>query len=1514
MQKFLSLIFIASISLMLNAQGTAKRGTDKIFEENLGQWDEKIKFKASMLGVHVFYEAQAIHYQLSDRSDEHLHEIDPNEVIHGHVYKTKYVNSRSKSTIVKEDASSAYYNYFIGSNRSKWASGVRKYGLIRYKNLYKGIDAVHYRANDRLKIDYIISPGTDPDKLKMQYEGVDNVSITDNRLIVSHSLGNTTEEKPFAYQMINGEKLKVPCQYIQLENGSISFAFPEGYDKNKELIIDPELIFSTYSGSVSNNFGMSGTYDNLGNGYMGGLVYGSSYIAQTGAYQTTFGHGQGDFPSSADIGIAKIAANGINLLYATFLGGNGNETIHSMVVDDNNDLYIMGASSSSNYPTSIGAYDSIKTAVSGESFSTDIFLPFNGGTDIVVSKLSADGTSLLGSTFYGGIGIDGLNVGPSYQNLNYNYGDYHRGEIVVDSSGFCYIGTVTRSNDLDTTLSQYQGGQDGLIVKFSSNLDSMVWSRYLGGRNIDAVNSLKIINNNKVLVGGGTTSFDDFPTTPNAYKSTSSRGRADGFITIISNDGDTIEKSTFIGTNSYDQVYFIEFDRFNGVYAYGQTNNTSFPIKNAPRANIGAGQFIVKLDQNLDSLIYSTTFGAGAAGTINLSPTAFLVDQCQNVYASGWGGNLSSVNNSPRKTLPANMPLANNDSEYGTTDGNDFYLYVLNREIDSVLYASYFGGDASEDHVDGGTSRFDKKGIIYQSVCASCGLANDDFPIKNAYSDTDQHGNGMGAGCNNALFKFDFEVLPKAEVKSSRLEGCAPFAATIFNESKNATELIWDFNGSIVTNLKTDTNVLFRNPGRYVIRQIARDTICNSSDRDSVIIIVRPNIVDLNLPRDTTICDSVDFTMTAITNGTADDFIWSTNRLFSDTLNILGDSSLTITPYLEAGTYYIRASESVPNPCIKVDSVIVRSSIIKVDAALTADTVCQGAIVQLNSDLESINKFVWDLGDGRLDSVNLNPRVVYSNVGIYNIRLLGRNSVCNKTDSAQLRVEIVGNQLQLIELPDTFSCLEDTIRLMQNSLGTADAFIWSSSSTYSDTLNAFPLDSVLEISSSNISQYFIQIEDRFCVKKDTINYENVIYELDFEDLIDSACSPYQQELNTTLIGLDSFRINLGNGSFTNTDQTPTIIFNDEGIYTIELIGSNAQCQFIDTLSQNVHVFQDVNLQPLIDTTICLGDEIGIAVNSNGTAQFFSWDLAKSFENPLNSPLDSGIQIRPTGTTTYYVRGENVICRAIDSMEVVTELVEVQVEDILSICLEDSIEIEADVISFINPLSFRWEPNDSIISGQGSRNITVSPKVNALYYLFTTSSIGCEDFDSVEVEVNVPVFTTAEIFSKRDSIFKGEQTRLSTNRNGSNLLYLWEPPQGFDNTNSPSPLLTVNQTQDYKVTITDISTGCIVEALRRITVFEVNCNEPDIYIPNAFTPNTDGNNDILLVRGANLRSIEFQLFNRWGELVFETTDKNSGWDGTYKGKKVQPGVFAYQLRALCFDGQEYYTKGNITLIR
>jgi len=201
------------------------------------------------------------------------------------------------------------------------------------------------------------------------------------------------------------------------------------------------------------------------------------------------------------------------------------------------------------------------------------------------------------------------------------------------------------------------------------------------------------------------------------------------------------------------QTYFVELDRSDNVYLLGQSEiQDSTFIHNAQWSVPGSGQFISKLTPSLDSVIYSTVFGSGNG--INISPTAFLVDLCNKMYLAGWGGsinNLSILNNNAGSTF--NMPITA-DAFQNSTDGSDFYIMVLEDDASGLVYGSYFGGSVSSEHVDGGTSRFDRKGKVYQAICASCG-GSSDLPIEpiNALSPTNN------SNCNLGVFKMDFNFL-----------------------------------------------------------------------------------------------------------------------------------------------------------------------------------------------------------------------------------------------------------------------------------------------------------------------------------------------------------------------------------------------------------------------------------------------------------------------------------------------------------------------------------------------------------------------------------------------------------------------------------------------------------------------------------------------------------------------------------------------------------------------------------
>ncbi|MFI5173092.1 MAG: PKD domain-containing protein, partial [Chitinophagales bacterium] len=769
-------------------------------------------------------------FEIADLEEARHAHHSPNEqiadgIIHRHAYKMFFEGANNSPSIIKNNISKEYYNYLIGNDHSKWASKVFAYSEVIYKNLYSGINLKMYSSGENLKYDLIVSPGTDESQIQFRYDGTDEIKIVNGDLIISTSVGAITELKPYAYQKRKGQLVAVPCNYVLTEN-TISFNFPEGYNKNLELIIDPTLVFGSYTGSPVDNWGYTATYDASGNLFGGGIAFGSGYPTTVGAYTTSYQGG------ATDISISLFTADGSSLIYSTYLGGNSSELPHSLMATETGELVIYGTTGSSDFPMLADSYDD--TFNGGTSVTVDVLIAFGSGIDIYLAKLSADGTTLMGSTFIGGTSNDGMNLKGGLT-TQYNYGDFARGEVILDASNNVYVASSTTSTNFPTTPGVFQstlsGDQEGVVFKFNDDLSNLIWSSYIGGSDEDGAYSMKLNSLDEPIVCGGTAS-SDFPATPGSWHSSYLGGITDGWVARISDDATSIIACTYVGTNNYDQTFFVETDISDNIYFTGQTRGP-YPVTAGVYTEAGGKQFITKVEPDLSAVIFSAVFGTGGAA-VNISPSAFLVDECENVYVSGWGGIVNTGFNFATG-YTTGMTITP-DAIQATTDGSDFYFYVLSKNGIDLLFASYFGGPSSPEHVDGGTSRFDKNGAIYQAVCAGCwGL--DDFPTTpGAWSEV----NG-GSLCNLGVAKIDFNlsgIYADADADPA-LTGCTPFDVDFVNTSIGAVNYIWDFGDGSPQTTVFEPSHTFTTPGVYSVMLVAIDSnSCNIADTTYLSIIV----------------------------------------------------------------------------------------------------------------------------------------------------------------------------------------------------------------------------------------------------------------------------------------------------------------------------------------------------------------------------------------------------------------------------------------------------------------------------------------------------------------------------------------------------------------------------------------------------------------------------------------------------------------------------------------------------
>lgn len=814
------------------------------FTENKNQWDANIRYRANLDGGALFLEKNCFTYNFYDKETElsnHAGKATGDGFVKSHAFRLTFLHALEQTTIQPKNPATDYCNYFIGKDETKWVGGVKNYRDLLYKNLYAHIDLEVLGLQNSLKYNFIVAPMGNTADIQLSYEGLKEIYLEKGALRLKTAVNELVEQSPYAYQWINNRRVEVACEFV-LQGSAVHFNFPQGYNKGVELIIDPQVVFSASSGSTSSNFGHACTYDADGNLYSGGIVFGPGYPTKLG-FDNIF-HG-----GNEDVVITKYNSTGTDLIYSTYLGGLSDEIVTSMMVDAANNLFLFGVTGSANFPVTANAiYSTFKGGPTYNPHATNGNY-YDDGTDIYVCKISAKGDALLASTFIGGTSNDGVNCnnrpnlaspGP-LDSLQYNYGDYYRGELELDRSGNVYVTTATRSTDFpiikgfDTTL---DGLQDAVVFKMNTDLTTLLWSTYLGGSANDGGYGL-ILDETSVYVTGGTVS-NNFPVTAGVVQPLAGGGKGDGYVTRIKNDGTQILASTYWGTSVYDQSFFVQLDKNNDVYIFGQSEG-KMPVKGTVYNNPGSGQFVTKMNAGLDTVLFSTVVG-NTDSLPNLSPTAFLVDACSNIYLAGWSARYGKKEQGGNDIPMINMPVTSTAPDV-TTNGFDFYLMVLSKDAGSLVYGTYWGGDLSAEHVHGGVSRFDKRGIVYQSLCTGCG-GNDDYPLTTgAYPHDMANPNGSMFGCNNAVFKIDFQIkIAQADFTADNFSGCAPFTVHFENKSTTGGKILWDF-GNKDTTSQDKPVFTYNTPGVYLVKLYMNDpTSCNIWDTAFQYITVHDGI------------------------------------------------------------------------------------------------------------------------------------------------------------------------------------------------------------------------------------------------------------------------------------------------------------------------------------------------------------------------------------------------------------------------------------------------------------------------------------------------------------------------------------------------------------------------------------------------------------------------------------------------------------------------------------------------
>ncbi len=574
----------------------------------------------------------------------------------------QFLGIAPEARIDGEEKLSTTTNLFLGSDPTRWRRDVPNYGRLRVQGLYPGIDLVYYGNAGKLEYDLKLKPGVDPRRIRMRLSG-ETARLDPEGNLVSDLI----QKRPVAYQTsADGSRIPVASRYRRNRDGSYGFALG-AYDHRRELVIDPVLTLSIYVGGSDADVINAITHDNSGFLYVAGITDSSDFPIVGNASQATYGE-------NTDVFVAKIDPKGQDIVYSTYIGGSGNESLGGLAVDGQGNIYVGGTTSSSNLPT----VNPFQNAL-GASAISNVFLAWITPTG-----------SLNYCTYLGGTGTD------------------IAGKIALDSSNNVWMVGSTLSVDFPLMNPQQNGifgEQDMFIAGFNPNTngpDSLLYSTYLGGEANDTGSGIAVAPDGTLWIAGGTYS-KQIALTGVSYQP-DYHGEGDGYVAHVNPKlgANGIVYATYLGGSAIDQATNIVIDSQGRAIVSGYTLSQDFPVTaNAAQPQYGGDTdvFVSIINANNPTsraaeLIYSTFFG-GASGDVAYD---LKQDSTGVLYLAGY-------------TLSPGLPASSTALQAAWDGYVDAFVLKLDPSMtgaEGIDYFSYLGSDGQQigygvDFTAGGT-------------------------------------------------------------------------------------------------------------------------------------------------------------------------------------------------------------------------------------------------------------------------------------------------------------------------------------------------------------------------------------------------------------------------------------------------------------------------------------------------------------------------------------------------------------------------------------------------------------------------------------------------------------------------------------------------------------------------------------------------------------------------------------------------------------------------------------------
>jgi len=673
------------------------------FEPNRGQADAHVQFAAHGNGYGVYLSSQAALLvlqkpalpfrgpQTRDNLSFARHRVRPPKA---DVLRMQLLRSNPNAQSAGIDQLPGVANYYIGNDASKWHTDIPTYSKVRFAEVYRGIDLIYYGNQRQLEYDFVVAPFANPAKIQLGFSGADRLSLAqDGGLRVQTKDSQVIFHKPVVYQDIDGEHREVEGRFTLLSYNTVGFSLG-AYDHARPLVIDPVLIYSTYLGGDYDDQIIAIGVDNAGNAYLTGYTRGNFPVRKSSVkFSPLTGF------------VAALNASGSALLYATYLGGSyAYDTPSSIAVSPSGYAYVAGSASSSDFPVTKGAFQTVHKAPWGTP---------NG----YVSKLYPAG-GMAYSTYLGGSGQSCSGSGDGC-----TIGDW-ASAIALDSAGNAYVTGSVASADFPTTPGAFQlthpsNAQCAFVSKLNTNGTALLYSSFLGGSSFDTGNAITTDSTGAAYVAGDAQSAD-FPTTSNAFQPIKPGHGASGFVSKINASGTSLLYSTYLGGSSGSSIHGIAVNSLGNAYVAGITSDTDFPVTgNALQTTYhGEGDgFIAQLNPSGTQLMYATYLGGTYIDSIN----SIALDPAGNAVVAGDSGSTD---------FPLTPGALQNELR-----SRDAFVARLNPEGTELLYSTFLGGGWNDSAQ---SIALDPSGSAYVAGYTDSG----DFPVTTGAFDTARPGIG----------------------------------------------------------------------------------------------------------------------------------------------------------------------------------------------------------------------------------------------------------------------------------------------------------------------------------------------------------------------------------------------------------------------------------------------------------------------------------------------------------------------------------------------------------------------------------------------------------------------------------------------------------------------------------------------------------------------------------------------------------------------------------------------------